>query len=138
MDTVTSLIGWLIYIIGLPTHLFWPLGDIIKMIYTAVILYAVYRFTPQFVRDAVRKFLWPYIGALARKLRNGLGRLMMDTDTPRGTSDTHTDGVRAPAKRSFKRGIFLRVRWMMIGALFLFAGENWQTVSAYLYKLASP
>jgi hypothetical protein len=133
METVTSLVGWVFYVLALPTHLFWPLGDIVKLAYTAMVIYLIYRFTPQSLGNAARRFVLPYVSIATRKLRNQLGLLMIDADAlPRqGNSKPQIVYKEVKVARSVKKNIWLRVRWMMAGALIVAVTQNWQLIYAY-------
>lgn len=128
MDTLTSIVwgvvSWAWWVLGFIFAL--PLiGPLLQIIFLGLVGWALYRYTPQplrFVAARLHGALWPYIGptlsAVTAGMRRVLVRMLADPGMLHGGTERIVYRDRPGAAGSWKRALFLRVRWAVLGVLF--------------------
>ncbi len=127
MDTLTSLlwsmVSWAWWVLGMLFAL--PLiGPLLQIIFLVLVGWFLYRYTPQplrFVAVRLHGILWPYIGptlsAVTAGVRRAVVRLLADPGMLHNGAERIVYRDRPQVRGSWRRALFLRVRWAILGVL---------------------
>lgn len=128
---VTTFLGWIWYILSIPTGLFWPLGDLVSLVYLGVIGWLLFKFPPT---RAGMLFVW-------RKMLPFLGRYAPRLQWPWQKNGSNTvekivyrDRV-VPGKRPFRKRLRGAFGYMILGSILTVLWYERVTTGPWFWEL---
>ena len=138
---LTTVLGWVWTIIIAPTHLFWPVGQIISLAYLVLIIWALRTYTPVRVKQAVAAKAAPVVWTTSTPARWFIVTWLANpewiaTGGTRIVEKSVEVPVEVPVRRTFREWLASAFKWTLFGALLASIAWNYGAVSKWIGFIA--
>lgn len=133
---LTTVLQWAWMIIVAPTHLFWPVGQLVSLAYLVIIIVVIRRYTPTRVKRIVAGRTAPVLWTTTTPVRWYVVTWLANPEwiASGGTRIIEKPVevlIEVPSRRTFRKWLASALKWTLFGALLASIAWNYATVSAW-------